>query len=240
MKRNAEPGGNTTAWRDTDLQIEGPVVGEFQKLFLETWEKQKGKPLAKKEYFPALKPEGKDIVRAVGSTPDDPFSLMYLTLISAIGNAERDVRLTQAYFVPDRQLLKALTDAAGRGVNVQMILPGRSDSELTYHAGRSHYSTLLEAGVKIYERKGALLHAKTAVIDGVWSCVGSSNLDWRSFLDNDEVNAVVLGREFAAQMNAMFEKDLTWSEAIELSSWQSRSPLMRIKEIGARLIQRLL
>src|SRR6185436_1633320 len=158
----------------------------------------------------------------VGSTPDDPFSLMYLTLISAIGNAERDVRLTQAYFVPDRQLLKALTDASGRGVKVEMILPGRSDSDLTYHAGRSHYSTLLEAGVKIYERKGALLHAKTAVVDGVWSCVGSSNLDWRSALENDEVNAVIVGREFGRQMQAAYAKDIAASQAIDLESWQRR------------------
>ncbi len=88
------------------------MVGELQKLFLETWDKQRGKPLAEKNYFPELKAQGKDIVRAIGSTPDDPFSLMYLTLISAIGNAERQVYLTQAYFVPDPQLLKALTDAA--------------------------------------------------------------------------------------------------------------------------------
>jgi cardiolipin synthase len=136
--------------------------------------------------------------------------------------------------------LKALTDAAGRGVDVQLILPGRSDSELTYHAGRSYYGALLEAGVRIYERKGALLHSKTAMIDGVWSCVGSSNLDWRSFLDNDEVNAVILGRDFAAQMRAMFEKDLGASDAIDRQSWESRSPSLRIKEWGARLLQRLL
>jgi len=150
------------------------------------------------------------------------------------------VKITQAYFVPDRQLLKALTDAAGRGVTVQLILPGRSDSELTFHAGRAHYSALLEAGVRIYERKGALLHAKTVVIDGVWSSVGSSNLDWRSFLDNDEVNAVILGRDFAAQMQAMFAKDLAASDAIDLQSWESRSPALRIREWGARLLQRLL
>jgi cardiolipin synthase len=239
-RRTGRPEEHAIAWRDTHLQIEGPVVAELQKLFMETWQKQKRKPLATKDYYPALQVQGRDIVRAVGSTPDDPYSLMYLTLISAIGNSERDVRLTQAYFVPDAQLLKALTDAAARGVNVQMILPSRSDSELTYHAGRSHYDALLEAGVRIYERKGALLHAKTAVIDGVWSCVGSSNLDWRSFLDNDEVNAVVLGREFAAQLEAMFAKDIAASEAIDLATWQSRSPALRIKEWGARLLQRAL
>ena len=108
-------------------------------------------------------------MRAIGSTPDDPYSLMYLTLISAIGNAEKQVYLTNAYFVPDPQLLKALIDAAGRGVDVRLILPSHSDSEVVFHAGRSHYSALLKAGVKIYERRGALLHSKTAIIDGVWS-----------------------------------------------------------------------
>ena len=93
--------GNKVPWRDTDLQIEGPVVGELQKLFIATWEKQRGKPLAKKDYFPELTAQGKDIVRAIGSTPDDPYSLIYLTLISAIGNAERQIHLTNAYFVPD-------------------------------------------------------------------------------------------------------------------------------------------
>lgn len=228
------------AWRDTDLQIEGPVVGELQKLFMETWEKQRGKPLAKKDYFPALKAQGKDIVRAIGSTPDDPYSLIYLTLISAIGNAEKQVHLTNAYFVPDPQLLKSLIDAAGRGVEVSLILPSYSDSDVVFHAGRSHYSSLLKAGVKISERRGTVLHSKTALIDGVWSCVGSTNLDWRSFLDNDEINAVVLGREFAQQMQAMFARDLEASEAIDLETWKKRSLMLRIKEWGSRLLQRFL
>lgn len=230
----------TVAWRDTDLQIEGPVVGELQKLFMETWAKQHGKPLAGRAYFPELTAQGKDIVRAIGSTPDDPYSLIYLTLVSAIGHAERQVHLTSAYFVPDSQLLKALTDAARRGVDVRLILPGHSDSALVFQAGRSHYSTLLKAGVKIFERRGALLHSKTALIDGVWSCVGSTNLDWRSFVDNDEVNAVILGRDFAQQMTAMITRDLEASEAITLAHWEQRSLLLRIKEWGASLLQRLL
>jgi cardiolipin synthase len=240
VKRNAEPGGNTTAWRDTDLQIEGPVVGEFQKLFLETWQKQKGKPLAQRNYFPALKAEGRDIVRAVGSTPDDPFSLMYLTLISAIGNAQKQVYLTNAYFIPDAQLLKALADAAGRGVDVKLVLPSHTDSQTAFHAGRSHYAELLKGGVKIHERRGALLHSKTAIVDGVWSTVGSANLDWRSALDNNEVNAVVLGRDFAQQMLAMFAADLAMSDAIDAERWERRPLSFRFKEWMARVWGRLL
>lgn len=239
-KRAITPPAEGVMWRDTDLQIEGPVVAEFQKLFLQTWAKQKGPALAVKNYFPKLAPQGKDIVRAIGSTPDDPYSLIYLTLISAIGNAEKFVHLTNAYFVPDPQLLKALTDAAARGVQVQLILPSQSDSELVFHAGRAHYADLLAAGVQIYERQGALLHAKTAVIDGVWSTVGSTNLDWRSFLDNDEVNAVVLGREFAAQMQAMHQQDLDASQRIEPQAWADRPFKFKLKEWLAQHWGRLL
>jgi cardiolipin synthase len=216
------------------------VVGELQKLFLATWEKQRGDPPAASQYFPVLKAEGSEIVRAIGSTPDDPYSLIYLTLLSAIGNAEREVHLTIAYFVPDPQLLKALTDAAIRGVDVKLVLPGHTDSAMVYYAGRSHYAALLAAGVKVYERNGALLHSKTAVIDGVWSTVGSSNLDWRSFLDNDEVNAVVLGRDFGLKMQRMFAEDLAASSPIEARRWEERSPILRMKEWLARLAARLL
>jgi cardiolipin synthase len=241
MARRATPDKEAdAAWRDTDLRIEGPVVAELQKLFLATWEKQQGPPLAPKAYFPPPAARGADIVRAIGSSADDPYSLIYLTLISAIGNAGREVHLTHAYFVPDEQLLRALTGAAARGVDVRLILPGKSDSDSTYHAGRSHYAALMAAGVKVYERRGALLHAKTALVDGVWSSVGSANLDWRSFLDNDEINAVVLGRDFAASMHAMFERDLAASQMIDPEAWERRPLSMRLKEWLARLVARLL
>jgi cardiolipin synthase len=240
LKRRPRTPQDPVPWRDTDLQIEGPVVAELQKLFMDTWGKQRGDALAPRAYFPDLTAQPGDMVRAIGSTPDDPFSLIYLTLISAIGNAERQVQLTHAYFVPDPQLLDSLMAAARRGVEVTIILPGHSDSSTVFHAGRSHYKTLLEAGVRIHERKDALLHSKTALIDGVWSCVGSTNLDWRSFLDNDEINAVVIGREFAAQMQAMFQADLAASDAIVLEQWEARPLTFRIKEWLSGLIQQWL
>jgi cardiolipin synthase len=224
-----------SAWRDTHLRIEGPVVDEFQKLFMQTWAKQRGAPLPAANYFPALAAKGGEMVRAIGSTPDDPHSLIYLTLMSAISKAQRHVYLTNAYFVPDPQLLDALTDAARRGVDVRLVLPGKSDSGPVFHAGRSHYSSLLRAGVKLYERRGAMLHAKTATIDGVWSCIGSTNLDMRSFLHNDELDATILGREFAGQMQAAFAADLEASEAVDLERWEARSFDFRLKEWGARL-----
>jgi cardiolipin synthase len=224
-------------WRDTDLQLDGPVVAEFQKLFLETWQKQAGEPLAPGNYFPTLRSEGNEVVRAIGSSPDDPFSLIYVTLLSAIGSAETEVWLTNAYFVPDPQLLAALEAAPARGVDVRLVLPGSTDSALVFHAGRSYYDQLLEDGVIIFERLDALMHSKTAVIDGVWSTVGSTNLDWRSFLHNQEVNAVVLGTEFGDRMRTAFERDVAQSRQVTLEQWRRRSIVPRIKERFSRLWQ---
>ena len=236
-ERSKHRPGNAQPWRDTDLQIEGPVVAEFQKLFLETWVKQKGEPLATRNFFPTLTAQGPEVVHAIGSSPDEPYSLIYATLISAINSAEREVLLTNAYFVPDPQLIASLKGAVDRGVDVKLILPGSSDSELVLNAGRASYDELLGDGVKLYERKNALLHSKTALIDGVWSTVGSTNLDWRSFLHNQEVNAVVLGAEFGRRMRAAFDADLAGSQQITLEQWRSRSLGQRMKEALARLWQ---
>jgi cardiolipin synthase A/B len=226
---------STLPWRDTNLRIDGPVVAEFQKLFIEAWGKQKGPPLEKKNYFPVQRPKGKEVVRAIGSSPDEPYSLIYATLISAIANAESEVLLTNAYFVPDPQLLATLKEARARGVDVKLLLPSDTDVRLVFHAGRGYYSELLQAGVKIYERQAAMLHAKTAVVDGVWSTVGSTNLDWRSFLHNQELNAVILGADFGTHMRAMFERDLAASTQITLEQWERRPIGTRVKELMARV-----
>lgn len=229
-----------TPWRDTHLQMTGPVVAEFQKLFFETWTAQKGRAVAQKNYFPVLSNQGNEIVRAIGSTPDEPYSQIYSTLISAINSAETQVFLTNAYFVPDPQLLTSLKEAVARGVDVRLLLPEITDSSLVLHASRSFYDELLSSGVKIYERQGALLHAKTALIDGVWSTIGSTNLDWRSFVHNQEINAVMLGQDFGTKMLHVFEKDLTASKQITLAAWRSRPIVTRLKEKAARLWARFL
>lgn len=236
LRGNAENDADASlAWRDTDLQLRGPVVAEFQKLFLGAWESQKGPPLAAKNYFPPPERAGRQVVRAIGSSPDEPFSQIYATLLSAISSAETSVQLTNAYFVPDPQLLDALEAAARRGVNVKLILPSKTDSWLVFHAGRNYYERLLRAGVKIFERRGVILHSKTALIDGVWATVGSTNLDWRSFLHNHELNAVVLGSEFGKQVQAMFAKDLAASDEITLEQWRNRGLGPRFKEWFARV-----
>src|SRR5262249_10162485 len=153
---------------------------------------------------------------------DDGIDPSYVALISAIESAETRVRITNAYFVPARELMEALERAARRGVDVELVLPSRSDNWLVMQAGHAYYEALLEAGVKIFERNHRLLHAKTATVDGVWSTIGSTNLDWRSLQHNDELNAVVLGPDFAAEMDAMFEKDRGLSTAITRESWAHR------------------
>jgi cardiolipin synthase len=225
------------AWRDTHMQIEGPAVAEFQKLFLETWWHKTGHALTGANYFPPLQREGNALVRALGSTPDQPEYPIFKTYVSAFVNADRSIHLTTAYFVPDRQVMQALIDASKRGVDVRIVFPSISDVGIMLYAARSFYSELLAAGIKVYERKAALLHAKTAVIDGVWSTIGSTNLDIRSFMHNDEINAVVLNADFAAQMEALFQRDIASSHEVTAEEWRERGLGERMKEWGVRLFQ---
>ena len=227
------------SWRDTDVQVEGPVVSEFQELFFTNWRNQGGAPLKFEDYFPALDNKGDQIVRVLGSVPQD-FSTIYVTLISAIRNAETNVYITDAYFAPDPQMLESLEGAARRGVDVRLLLPGRTDQPLIGPAARAHFTELLDAGVKIYLWQGEMLHAKTATIDGVWSTVGSSNLDWWSIARNDEINTVVLSVRFGGQMNESFMRDLKDSEQIDASVWEQRSALERIDEAIARTLKPML
>lgn len=223
----------SATWRDTDLQVQGPVVDDLQRLFVDAWHAQHGPPIAPRPPQAASAIVGDTVVHAIGSSPDEPFSLMYATLLSAIASAETSVRLTNAYFVPDPQLLQALQDAARRGVDVRLILPSRTDAWFVFHAGRRHYDALLEAGVKIHERRDVILHSKTVLIDGVWATVGSTNLDWRSFLHNHELDAVILGPAFGARLDAMFERDLARSDAVTRDAWRKRARYLRVLETFA-------
>jgi cardiolipin synthase len=227
--------GGPLPWRDTDVQVEGPAVAEFQKLFLDTWQKQKGPKLADRNYFPELKGEGNALVRVVASTPGQSNRITFIVYVSAFTFAEHSLHLTNAYFIPDDQILDALADAAKRGVDVKIILPSTSDSSMALHAARYNYSELLKAGVKLYERRNALLHAKTAVIDGVWSTVGSTNLDYWSLLSDDELNSVILSHEFAVEMEKMFDRDLAESDQILWEEWKKRPLFQRIQEWFAHL-----
>jgi cardiolipin synthase len=222
-------------WRDTHVRIEGPAAAELQKLFMNTWERQKGVALPARNYFPDVKSAGKTLVRVVGNLPGETNRITYMMYMSAIMHAENSIHLTTSYFVPDKQMITALNKAAARGVDVKILLPGYSDSSLAGHASRSYYTRFLKAGVHVYERRGGMLHAKTGVVDGVWATVGSTNLDPQSLLKNDEVNAVILGRDFADLMEAMFETDLKEADQIHLEKWKKRSLGNRLKEWWSRL-----
>ena len=236
----AEGDAKAAPWRDTHLRIEGPAVAQVEQVIQAGWASQSDEP---------IKGGGTNIAPAVGATsvrilanqPDrsDGYTV-YLTLMSAFESAQKSIHITMAYFVPDPAFIEVLQSAARRGVDVVLVLPGFSDSSLVFHAGRSHYTDLLRAGVKIYERRDALLHAKTAVVDGVWSTVGSSNMDWRSFALNYEINAVVLGPEFAAEMETLFQRDVADAVQITPEAWKERGLDDRFMESFSRMFERWL
>lgn len=227
-------------WRDTVLQIDGPAVAQLQALFFDHWAEQKGPPLARAGSVPTIPAQGTEVVRIIGSTPDHAIPRFYVTLLSAIRNAEKSITVTAAYFVPTDQEKEDLVDAARRDVDVRLLLAARSDSQWAVTAAHSHYADLLEAGVKIYELQSSLLHSKTITVDGVWSIIGSSNLDRRSVIFNDEVDAVVLGSETAQAMERMFNDDLADARPVDPIAWEQRSILRKIKEFMSRLWQDLL
>jgi cardiolipin synthase len=236
---SSKPGpkdGVERAWRDTHVEIRGPAVGLLQAYFLETWTTlRRGTDLTAPGMFPPTAVMGDDLVQVVASDGGDEGEFrIYNAYLEAIDNAHDRVWIAQAYFAPDRRLREALADAVRRGVDVRLIVPSFTNSSLVHYASRSTYAELLEAGVGIFEHQSALLHAKTAVIDGVWSTVGSSNLDRRSFIHNDELNLVVVGRAFAKEMETVFRADLANSEPIDAEAWAARSPLARVLEFFAR------
>jgi len=229
-------------WRDLQSSVEGPAVNELQRVFLTQWaRRRKEAPIEDRAYYPTQPQAGPHVVRVMAGSPaDEGINDVYAAMISAIDNAEKEVRIINPYFVPHEDLRRALREAAQRGVEVSLILPAHSDSWITYYAGRSYYGELLDAGVKIYERRDRILHAKSATVDGVWTTIGSTNLDWRSLLYNDEINIVVMGPEFAGTMNGVLERDQGHSDLITRESWAKRPLDARAKEAAAKVAARWL
>jgi len=237
-------------WRDTQIEVRGPAVAAMQRVFFDTWNSltndrvERGDLPAQirgaaettnqsqqfPQYYPRLNKSGDKIVRVIANNADDETNIIYTDFLSAIRTAQRDIHITMAYFSPDEQILDGLCSAAKRHVDVQLVLPGFSDIWLIFEAGRSHYGRLLKCGVKIYERHDALLHAKTVVIDGVWSTVGSSNMDMRSFLHNNELNVVVLGSDFGTQMEALFKRDTEQATLVTRHTWAQRPLVDRMRQ----------
>lgn len=238
---DSAPVDREDGWRDTQIQLRGPAAAALDDLVRQVWQQQQCEaalPAPPPAAVPVARaPAGDQVVRIVPATPDDAFNRIYALLLTAIDASQRSIHLTMAYFAPGKDMVEALCDAAGRGVDVQLVLPSVSDFSPVLHAGRSYYDQLLGCRVKLYELQDAVLHAKTAVIDGVVSTVGSSNLDWRSFSGNSEVNAVVLGEDFGAAMTQMFRRDVAVSQAITPEAWRERPLLQRAKETLARLFE---
>lgn len=233
-------GDRKRGWRDTHVAVRGPVVAQFQRVFLDDWALQDCGPWREARFFPPLEAHGTLEMRLVRGDPGRESSEMYRAFLAAIAGARARAWLTFGYFVPDPLTKQALADAARRGVDVRLVLPGFSDFWAPVYAGRSHYDELLEAGVRLYEWHEALIHAKTAVIDGVWSSVGSSNLDWRSFAHNYEADLIVHDAGFAGALERRFELDLAASVPVEPAAWARRPASERFKEWLARQWEYLL
>lgn len=229
--------GLRTGWRDTHLEIHGPAVRALQSLFLSTWVRAgRSMSATKASLYPELPEAGEDLVQILASEGLDEASQIFDAYLAAIRNARSRVWIAQAYFAPNAELRDALVAAAARGVDVRVIVPAFTDSALIFYGSRATYGELLEGGVALFEYEEALLHAKTAVVDGAWSTVGSSNLDPRSFLHNDELNAAILSEGLGREMEALFERDLEASRRIDPEAWKARPAGDRLKERCASLV----
>lgn len=229
--------GIKDGWRDTHVRIQGPAVKQLQALFIESWNDmgQSAEFRGENGYFPTIKPAGDALVTIVGNDSESDDRSLYGAYLAAFNSASKRLWITHAYFAPNEELLAAMTAAAQRGVDVRLIVPAFSDSKLVLHATQATYTRLLQSGVRIYELKDALLHAKSVVIDGSVSIVGSANLDMRSFLHNDEVNAIVISRDFAQRMEQVFTADQKAARPVDLERWRRRSMWQRLKEFGVKL-----
>jgi len=227
-------------WHDTDVQIDGPAVVELKRLFEQHWREEGGPPdaLAAGPDMPG--PRGDQVVRIIGSEGGQLLPRYYATLLSAIRSASSRIWIEAAYFVPTFQEREALDRAAKRGVDVRLLLPAHTDSKAALAVAQSYYTGLLRSGVKIYEREDGILHSKTAVMDGVWSIVGSSNFDHRSVLFNDEVDAVIIGDKTGSELEQYFMRDLQHASQINLKVWRRRPFLLKLDEQFWRLWQQLL
>lgn len=218
-------------WRETVVRVEGPVVTQMQSAFTDNWIKSRGELLMGLDYFPQVEARGGCLAQVVKSSPSEGSSMAKLLYIISIVSAKKSIFINSAYFVPDADTIRALEGAVRRGVDVRVIVPGEyTDVPIVRHAGRFYYAHLLRRGIRIFEYQPTMMHAKSMVVDGIWTTVGSSNFDDRSFRLNDEVNVNIYDPGVAAKMEQMFFEDLARSEEMSPLSWRKRPWLDRIKE----------
>jgi cardiolipin synthase len=231
-------GSSTGPWRDTHACVDGPSAWELAVVFSEDWERAGGGALD----LPPLEPPppGGAAILVLDSRPGRGHGETASVLAAIIAGARERLWVTNAYFAPRTRAIRLLGEAARRGVDVRLLLPGRTDVPLVRHAGHGHYAALLESGVRVFEYSDSILHAKTVVADDWVSVVGSTNLDFRSFHFNAECNLVILddatGRAFAEA----FREDLLHSREIAAEQWNGRSLLHRCGDALARSLRPLL
>ncbi len=223
-------------WRDNHYRIEGPAVAQMQAAFMDNWTKVSGSVLHSEQYFPSQQTFGKQYAQVFQSSSQGGSASMHLMYLLSIAAATRTLDLAMAYFVPDEVTSEALVTAMKRGVRVRLILPGQhNDTDLVRNASRASWGPLLQAGALIHEFQPTTYHVKLLIADGLWSSVGSTNFDVRSFHLNDEANLNVHDADFARQQTESFELDLKQSRRITYQQWEARPWHEKLKERGAAL-----
>lgn len=225
-------------WRETMIRVEGPVVTQMQFAFMDNWVKSRGELLTGLDYFPEVERAGDQLTQVIKSSPSEGSSTVKLLYIISIVSATKSIFISNAYFVPDRDTIRALEGAVRRGVDVRVIVPGEhTDVPLVRQASRVHYEWLLRRGIRIFEYQPTMMHAKTMTVDGMWTTIGSSNFDDRSFRLNDEVNVNVYDAGTAKRMEEIFFEDLARSREITLRKWFKRGTFNKLKERIANVLR---
>ncbi len=236
-------GHHEDQWRETNVRFEGPTVAALQATFAAGWAEATGELLTGDMFFPKssfadvgnMKAGLMHSVPSTGSTPAERF------LALSIAGARKSLYISNSYFVPGESFMQLLLAAARRGVDVRVLtVSKKTDVKTTWYAGRTYYEKLLEGGVKIYEYQPTMMHAKSMVVDGVWSYVGSMNFDNRSLSFNNESLLVALDPAVGAQMNSIFMDDIKWSQEMKLDEFRKRPLSNKILEWGAQKLRRVL
>ncbi len=225
-------------WRDTGIFLEGPIAKILLDEFNKSWTIWKGAPIEFQKDIMPIK-GGVPVLPIFTSSARDRRHMRKLIYYS-INNARKNIYLTTAYFTPSKRMLQVLENAVKRQVEVNLLLPGKSDVSAAHYAGRAFFTKLLRAGVRIYNYQGEILHAKTSVFDEMWSIIGSANLDFQSFRRNDEGNVGIIDRQFGQQMANVFNEDLKNSDEINLTAWLKRPLTDKLKENFYALFRRRL
>jgi cardiolipin synthase len=231
-------GEDENHWRDSHFRVEGPAVGQIQAVFTDNWTKSTGIVLDGPIYFPKLASVSAGMpAQMFSSSPTGGSESMHLMYLMAITAATRSINLSSAYFVPDTLTIKALVDAAARGVKIRIITPGKFiDSDVVRIASRESWGDLLKAGVAIAEYQPTMFHVKAMVVDSLLVSVGSTNFDNRSFSLNDEANLNVMDPDFARAQEAVFESDWAQAKPMSLAQWEKRSWTEKLAGEAAALL----